>query len=348
MSKNKGEWSEILVKLILKFEKTVSLSTHDLKSTENKIQIIEESEEKAEDDEKKEGHEQPLDIESHIQTITKYLKIKGINSRKKRDAAIEYTVTNEKFSEDLKEMLPNQVADSSYKADIIVDISIDENIMGTVGFSIKSFLGGNPTLFNSSSKSIFTYLIKNIVDAEIKKINQIVTRARYKKRIEEISKKGNIEFLEVKDENFKSNLEKVHEKTPECLGKLLLDSYRHENRKILSLIKSNKVSDKVLYRKVISEFLLAAMCYLTSTKIVEEKKQAQGLIISKWDEAKDKCMLFGFHKQKAEPLKEYLLHHSEFATPSSSKCRIKCGEICKSAEGEENLFNLNLQVRLFD
>ena len=139
------------------------------------------------------------------------------------------------------------------KSDIkIVVHDLHTGLEPELGFSIKSMLGKNSTLFNSGNTTNFIYEIvgKNISSLNIDQINEIMTEPKIKSRIGILRKKGfELVFRGVQSKIFELNLQLIDNGLPNILGTLLLLKYSGESGPNLKdlLIELKKINPLGFY-----------------------------------------------------------------------------------------------------
>ncbi|MCJ7842641.1 HpaII family restriction endonuclease [Lederbergia sp. NSJ-179] len=234
---------------------------------------------------------------------------------------------------------------SDSKGDI--KLKIHDNFTGfepTLSFSIKSYVGSNPTLLNASRGTILRYkLTGNLSDSEINDINNIEGKGKVIKRIEEIRSKGlNLIYKDIPATIFKENLQMIDYRLPEIISEIFLESYFVRGKRISEVVqsyleKNPHENDRIIKYKV-REFLVAialGMVPLTEWSGLDEANG--GYIV-----VKDTAEVLCYHVYERNRLKEYLYTHTKFDTPSTG--RTNAGQLLTDANGEI-VFNLTMQIR---
>lgn len=133
-------------------------------------------------------------------------------------------------------------ASSSDKTDIRIILHDQRTKMDkTMGFSIKSQLGGDSTLLNASGATNFTYRIvgTDFSDEEIENINAIATRTKIIDRVEKIRKKGaDFVFDHVDNDTFRKNLQMLDGDLAGTIAQLLLEQFNTGARMFDELAKA--------------------------------------------------------------------------------------------------------------
>lgn len=231
------------------------------------------------------------------------------------------------------------------KADIQIRTAKDKKPMG---YSIKSFLGGNPTLINASKQTNFRYEVIGISEEEAKRINDIEGRAKIRNRIEKIGEYGGVlAFDGVCSPQFSKNLESIDPEMSKIIACMLLEYFsgsaktcseiadKLENKNPLHFLWTNDYKNKII------KFLSVMEIGMVPAKPWNgEERASGGEIILK----KDGGMLVfrSYQTYERNGFERYLFENTYLDTPSPS--RHGFGSIY-SGEGKMWL-NLNLQVRL--
>lgn len=352
LSGNKGEWSEIytLFKLL----------------ADQKLFIGDENQQRIED------------LYYPIVQILRYEKENEISYTIKKDIIIQ-TNNGEKFSIDVLQFrekavellgliqknnntfaLPtieafmNEVkctklkADSSDKADIKIVIH-DQRTQTDhlLGYSIKSYLGGTPTMINSSKSTNFKYKVVGLNPALVNEINSISSKSKIQDRIENIYKNnGKLIFDKVVSSTFSNNLKLVDSLLPNIVAEMLLCKF-HKGKSHISdicteLNKNNPcnydlIGNPHFYEYKIKRLLLEAALGMVPNTAWDGNYDANGGYIVVKEDGEIIC----YHIYDKSLFENYLFHKTKLDTPSSSRHEFGIIEI----ENEELIFKLNLQVR---
>ncbi len=239
---------------------------------------------------------------------------------------------------------------SKNKNDITIQVLDPNSLLAPpLGFSIKSQLGQPSTLVNSSGVTNFTYLVKgNILSkTQIERINQTEL---FSDKFELLNKYGvHLDFEQVENRIFQSNLRLVGHNFDKLMGHLVLRYYINdiakENR-IANFLDKMAIENPVPYdlesnpdnyHILMQQFLIDYALGMRAGEVWKKEYQAGGgyLIVKKDGEII--CYHFYFYKQFAD----YLLFNTKLDTGSTT--RNKFGNIY-----EENGFQkmkLNLDIR---
>lgn len=247
-----------------------------------------------------------------------------------------------------------QVADKSLgKGDI--NVLIYDPIHGISSdqeFSIKSFLGSKPTLFNANKTTNITYKINDdnnlpISDVHLNEVNSIISRHKYIDRISRIAELGyKIKFDSYDDDTFKLNLQVIDSDLPEIIAHIVKDKY------VNSIIKMNDVIEKItadnpmnydlsqghkFYEYRLVNFLVEAALGMTSKAVWSGKYDIVGGIIIIKPSAEMLC----YHLIDFNKFKQYLKNSSKLDNPSGGK--MGYGSVYKDGNG--SFIKLNFQIK---
>ncbi len=346
-TKNKGEWTELLVFLKLLVEKKLYLSNDDLNSNLSYFNI-----------EKITNHN--LDNEFLILNDTK-ISIKNKITDEIKEILITEIINPDiltKLVDKIKnhsgtfeipefEIIQNSLGidivkggNSNQKSDIVLDISNHNFKKDNEGFGIKSYLGNKPTLLNASGNTNFIFKVVGLDKKYIDFINQIDTTTKLKDRLSEIEKLGGkLEYVGAEKGNMEFNLKMVDSQMPYIIGKILLIFYKERISSIKEISKylSQTDEDYTLLSNRVKKLLVDILLgFFAGTKWNGEY-EANGTIVMKNN---GDCV--GFHIVELENLRNYLFNNIKLDTPSTTRHRF--GKLYLEKDG--NLyFKLNLQLR---
>jgi len=354
-TKNKGEWTELLVFVKLLTEQKLHLSDKELNPKDAFFNI-------------KKVTTQNLDLDFFI--IDKStIQLKDKNSEKTKKIKI-----SEILNKSILEKLPIAVITSkrtftiptfdliqktlefdtikggtSYqKADIQLDISNKEINSKNEGFGIKSYLGSKPTLLNASGNTNFIFEIKGVDCSKMDEINAIDTKTKLKDRIHFIEAiGGSLNFIGAEKETMEYNLKMADSLMPNIVGELLMSFYSKRISKIIDIVDEidtngelnskinygDKKSLEVKIKKLLLDILLG---FFAGTKWNGEYISNGTIVMKKTGD------MVGFHIIDLQSLKDYLFENIKLDTPSTTRHRF--GKIYKEKNGKL-YFKLNLQLR---
>lgn len=235
---------------------------------------------------------------------------------------------------------------SDDKADLRMRTADDGKVMG---YSVKSFLGKNPTLINASHATNFRYKVIGVDGQEAKRINAITGNAKIRRRVKAIKKcNGSLIFDGVCSPQFSANLKSIDPEMSRIISCMLLEYFSGE-AKICSEIARSLENKNPLhfsytgsYRDKIIKFLSIMEIGMMPSKPWNGEEKAKGgeIIIKKNGEV----LVFRTRRTyEQNGFERYLLENTYLDTPSSSRWNF--GSVYSDDEGEMQ-FNLNLQVRL--
>ncbi|MGP5347367.1 HpaII family restriction endonuclease [Psychrobacter celer] len=212
------------------------------------------------------------------------------------------------------------------------------------GTSIKSFLGGSPTLLNASQATNFIYEIEGLDSQNIDEINNIETRSKVKDRISKIESLGGVlKFHKCENSTYESTLRKVDSKMPEILASALKSFFLKETSNRLSEYVSQHIADSNRQQEVdcrLKDFVKSTMLGIFPTRDWDGNLKATAVLLVN----KDGDLVF-YHTNKEATLKDFFYQQTFFDTPSTSRHRF--GNVYRENDGK-TYFKLNLQLRLSD
>lgn len=357
---NRGEWSEIYALFKLLGDKQLFLGNKDIEKLEGFvypiIKIL-----RSENDGDFEysvqdeiilvsGKEKMLKI-----PITEFKEkaiflLKAIKDNKDRTFAVPEI---EEFMYSIKCM--SLKASSSAKTDITIVIHDQRtNQQPTLGFSIKSQLGGSSTLLNAGKTTNFVFKIVGILSGEnIEIINSMVVKrgkkehADLKGRVRAIAQNNcYLSFSKVDRQVFSNNLILIDSRLPEYLSNIIISFFTTETSKLADLVaeiaKQNPLNydienDHKFYEYKIKRFLTDVALGMMPANVWSGKYDATGgyLIV------KDSGEILCYHIYDRNEFEDYLLNNTKLETASSS--RHGFGKIYE--ENESLYLKLNLQIR---
>ena len=239
-------------------------------------------------------------------------------------------------------------ADSLHKKDIDIQLhDINTGINPICGFSIKSFLGNNPTLVNAGRNTNFCYRIENCNDQIMDAFNAIETRNKLIDRIRYLNEKNcNIVFADImSSEQFNTNLKFIDTVMPRILGEALLNYFCScvGTKKVCEVIDEIAEADpcglgnKEMYRYKMKLFLCACALGMTPEKEWVGGEDANGGYITVKQDGSVVC----YHIYNRTDFYDYLYNYTYFEKGSSSRHQYM--SIYKN--NEEYYLWLNLQIR---
>ena len=261
-------------------------------------------------------------------------------------------------------------AKSTEKADIKLRIYDHRLAKETdLGFSIKSLLGGNSTLFNTGKGNNFIFDVENRLEQSLKEFNKYTysppdKSSKISFRLKELNKlKARFSFNAIESKQLWRNLKMVDGDLPEILAWALY--YRWLNRestlnKVVEILEKNdpmsfydgKTSSQKLYEYKLKRFLTEVAMGMTSEKPwMGEYDSFGGVIMAKKDGD-----VICFHIYDFNLFRNYLIENTMFEQPSTSEDPENPGQVNPNSKKnyrygwlyEENnqlKFKINLQIR---
>lgn len=247
-----------------------------------------------------------------------------------------------------------QVADKTKgKGDInIIIYDPLHGVSSNQEFSIKSFLGSDPTLFNANKTTNITYKISDfsgnpITEYHLKEVNKINTGHKYIKRIARLKELGyEVDFDSYDDEIFRLNLQVIDSDLPEIIAHVVKDKYVSQITKIEEVIEKLRVTNPMnynlsqghkFYEYRLVNFLVEAALGMTSKAVWSGKYDVVGGIII----VKPSAELLCYHLIDFNKFRLYLKSASRLDNPSGSK--MGYGEVY--IDGGESFIKLNFQIK---
>ncbi|MEA5461263.1 HpaII family restriction endonuclease [Arcicella sp. LKC2W] len=354
-TKNKGEWTELLVFIKLLLEQRVFLSDEKLNPTINffdikkvttqnldlEFFIINQSE--IEIRNKKNGETKLINID---QIINRQILGDIVNKIKLGEATFELP-----DFEVIQNTLGFSVikgGNSNQKADITLDIDNLLLAKENEGFGIKSYLGSKPTLLNASGNTNFIFEVIGLDKNKVDEINKIDTKTKLKDRIELIEAYGGVfHYQGPEKDTMNYNLKMVDSLMPLIIGKILLAFYKKRIASIAQIIddihnegilmSEIQYEDKQYLEHKIKKFLIDILLGFFAGSKWNGVYDANGTII-----VKSTGDFVAFHIVDLESLKNYLFHKIKLDTPSTTRHRF--GKLILEKDNRI-YFKLNLQLR---
>lgn len=346
-TKNKGEWTELLVFLKLLIEKKLVLADENLEPNNTQFSINKVTNNNL-------GVEFLLSNQSN-------LIVKNKQSGEEKNIEIAHIINPnfiEKLTHSIKEnsgtfeipeyeIIQNELGinivkggNSNQKSDIVLDIQNDDLYKENEGFGIKSYLGNKPTLLNASGNTNFIFKIKGLDKKYIDEINAINTKEKLKDRLAKIEELGGtLHYQRAEKDNMDFNLKMVDSQMPQLIGQILLIFYKNRISSIAQIceILAQNEDDKTLLENKIKKLLVDILLGFFAGTKWNGVYEANGTIVMKNN---GECV--GFHIIELENLRNYLFKNIKLDTPSTTRHRF--GQVYLEKSGEL-FFKLNLQLR---
>ncbi len=213
-----------------------------------------------------------------------------------------------------------------------------------MGFSVKSYLGGAPTLLNASGATNFIYEVSGLSDEQMNEVNAIDGRTKIIDRINAIVNYGGaLTYKKAQSNVFSGNLMMIDSRMEEIIAEMLLYSYTHGVIDCKTIIERIEADNPLSYPRLgiythkFKQFLCAkALGMDPSVQWSGEDDANGGYIVAKSDGE-----VLAYHLYNRDKFKQYLYDNTKFERASTS--RHGYASIYKI---EDKMFiNLNLQIR---
>lgn len=268
-------------------------------------------------------------------------------------------------------------ASNKDKSDIIVVVhDLKTGLQPQLGFSIKSRLGQDSTLFNpgAGTNFIFKTIHPSKINIDLKNFNKQTLiesketgKSKISLRLTELENLGfNIEFQKIQSENLQLNLMLIDSQLPEILAQLLIVRYKTGKSQMDELIKIintqnplcfNLDNNHPFYEYKIKNFLTDVALGMTPETVWTGLYDATGGMIIVKEDGELAC----YHIYNKNEFQEYLVKNTKIEQPATSedddnpgneKLFIKGGSRVKPykfgwvyEEGGEYFIKINLQIR---
>lgn len=214
------------------------------------------------------------------------------------------------------------------KSDIFIEVRDGQtSIVSTMGFSIKSKFGNNPTLFNAGSSSQYLYKISGCDDKIMDEFNAISEGAGRGWRLCRkfiADHKLTLSYCKTQNPVYDENLFLVREWMSKimawCVKDCLIDSTDDNKVKetVERMIADNplKVSNPAIYyEKAVKDFLMAGFTGMTAGSKWDGKEQVNGGYIVVTDDGDVIC----YYSNDRETFRDYLYLNTYFEYVSADK-----------------------------
>lgn len=240
-------------------------------------------------------------------------------------------------------------ASSAKKGDIMIVIHDHvTNRENNVEFSIKSYIGGMPTLLNASGATNFKFRLGGFAGA-VDDINDIEGKSKVMDRLNALLEAGvQFELCDMASPVFKRNLRKIDSSMPLFIGQYLVRFFSGQARTVADLTQliadEGAATDSLgeafnfedLKYKIKQLLINVALGLVPNTDWDGFIKADGGYIIVKEDGD-----VVCFHIYNISELGEYLFNNTKLETASTT--RHKFASVYE--EGGQAYMNLNLQIR---
>lgn len=251
-------------------------------------------------------------------------------------------------------------AASTDKADLFLEVASPfyEGETSNLGFSVKSELGGFPTLLNAGATQ-FEYRIEECSLDEAFAVQEGIPKTENKQYpgpsllLPALSNShAKIVFDRVVNSEFENNLKMIDSAFPGILADILKHSYISGEKNLNKIVESpaliNELSqflsmspDMVerLLRYKLKELLRQSALGMNPSQPWEGQTDAHG----GWIIVKEDGSVVCFHLVNDDQFRDFLLQNTKFDTPSMT--RHKSGYVYKQNDSLSAKLNLSLQIR---
>lgn len=231
-------------------------------------------------------------------------------------------------------------------------------IRKSIGFSIKSEFGHNPTLFNTAKASAAVYKVSGMNDELMAEINSMVDakgHAAVSERCDFIAKSNcKLKFIgfpvaaRTGIAAFEENLDLLDPRLPKIIDYMLWNHFfEHETRTDLEIITKNIVlknpceisRPEIKYEYIIKSFLYAAYCGMTASTLWDDDSKVNGGFIKVSADGD----VVAYYALESDAFKSYLFKHCYLEFPSTDEKHGNYAKVYK--ENGEYYFRLNFQIR---
>ena len=143
---------------------------------------------------------------------------------------------------------------SSDKSDIkIIVHDLNTGMKPKLGFSIKSMLGRNSTLFNAGNTTNFIYEIIGENNLNLEEINLIDDAPKIINRIKKIRELGfTLKFHSIQSKTLQLNLQLIDSDLPHILAELLLQKYSSYEVGFISILGERQNGKSFVLAKILN------------------------------------------------------------------------------------------------
>lgn len=351
-SKNKGDWSEFYVLLYL-------LGTRKLYAADERLEKLSDFCFPINKVMREDTPEKKVDfVLEGIDTVKIYL-----------NSELTRTMTSEEFNNEATALyndilagrgsfdiphaevflndinLDRLAAPSTDITDICMDVhDTNTGLNQVMGFSVKSYMGGAPTLLNASGATNFVYEVIGISDDRMDVINSINTRTKIIDRISAIYQNGGqLCFRKPANEVFAGNLMMIDSRMEEMLSQILLYSYKENELDCMKIIAKMEEDNPLnfprrgIYTHKFKQFLCAKALGMDPAVEWSGEDDANGGYIV----AKSNGEVLAYHLYNRDKFKEYLFENTKMERASTTRH----GFALLYKEMGRMYINLNLQIR---
>lgn len=354
---NKGEWSEFYAFLKILTDKKLFAADENLELLKDKFYLVlrvirEEAKngKKTYDVSEKEGFITVNDADGSQLGVIDEGKIKAsvleiFNQMKSStDTTFEISIAEDA----MKDLFCTQIKAANNKKSDIFAVVHDRisPTYPTLGFSIKSMLGGASTLLNASGATNLVFNVDGYQGLD-DEINSIEGKSKVRDRITKIQKAGGkVIFEDVENVKFKKNLRKIDYILPDILAEIAKAFFEGKGSRIPDLVeaicKNEELNqkygmDKGDYEYKIKSFLSAVALGMSPTDEWDGLTEAHGGYIV----VKENGELACYHLYNRDEFQAYLYQNTKLETPSTTRHKYAS---LYDEDGSKKI-KLNLQIR---
>lgn len=216
---------------------------------------------------------------------------------------------------------------SSLKQDLeMILLDPDSIPLSPQGFSVKSFVGADPTVFNASRAARFKFRLDGAKVNQALAIEAQIKSSKPKSWVKELFGQLNsigafTQTIEIPDRRFERNLELLDTHMPTVMGAMLLKAFCSGDMSVSECLKRVIISDplgyggdsEIFYSYRVKHFLRAAALGFSSSKPWNGNEGADGGMLFVNKDWQLFCML-----SNRKDFEEYLVRSCRFESPSSS------------------------------
>ncbi len=251
-------------------------------------------------------------------------------------------------------------ADSAAKADLLLELAspvFDGEVL-SLGFSVKSELGGLPTLLNAGATQ-FEYRIEGCSAGDALAVQEGAPRNKDKdypgpmRLMPALAvSKARVVFESVVDPVFEQNLKMIDTSFPRILADTLMHAYLRGELALKDAVRSPALLDELskvlslplpmverIVKHKMKELLRQSALGMNPGRQWEGQVEAHG----GWIIVKESGQIVCFHVVNDDDFREYLLQGTKFDTPSMKRSR--AGYVYRQGEEPNARLRLSLQVR---
>ena len=266
-----------------------------------------------------------------------------------------YSRTGAKVMKNLKQS--KLKAPSASKTDLVLKLRDPRSVgLPDLGFSIKSYLGSAPTLFNASHATKFVFELAPALGSIADKVRSFLksdpTPAEVKSFIFDLIDRGLavLKFDHMMDECCRRNFVLVDSFFPQIFAEAILVHFYGVANRMEEICHKLEVDDPLFidvpkyYEKKITDFLVNVALGMEPASPWDTQEEANGGYIVVKKDGDVIC----YNVYDRAKFRGYLLRHCKFDTPSSTKF-LNSGETIPDGflyiEDGKVLLNLNRQIR---